>query len=549
MAKVMDIDLSEDRFISIATEMVDSHNYIGALKMLNKNAELSGNDEDSLMLYAEIFDDMGLHEKSINGWFKYLNCDDLWDLSECYEGLAVNFMNLGNEHFSAYYYNKLIIESDGIDPGTREEIIKDFMSEEENPLKFVYPPALADYTEIISKGIEYMKAGDYEHAVEEFDKVAEGSPKYAFARNYIAMCKIIADRADEAEQECRNVLKLQPDNVQALTTLAAVKTEEGKRDESLLLARRLLALNIDGDEDIYKIATVCCENKLHEEAYSMFCRLSESYDYDLNVLYFKAVSAFNCGRFEESFINFDNLLTIYPEAVTARYYYTLARQMKEKGEISELSYFYRLPAELRESSFKVLAAFSGLSASQAKKLAAEVDLSECIKWFFDENEMKGSELQSLAAHAAILGGLDDIVCDILLNAFFDDKIKIEMLTALAERNECDNFGVVICNVYRRVTTTSLEIGKLKKKMFVRAYARLFAHFAILDEDYGAAFSAAAEKLYRKLERENRLENVRNQDVLTAAVYEYSKVHVAELKGDNIYDFFEVKKEQVEKLIR
>ena len=56
----MDIDLSGDRLIGIAADMVDNHNYIGALKMLNKNAEISGNDEDSYMLYAEIFDDLGL---------------------------------------------------------------------------------------------------------------------------------------------------------------------------------------------------------------------------------------------------------------------------------------------------------------------------------------------------------------------------------------------------------------------------------------------------------------------------------------------------------
>lgn len=549
MAKVTGIDLSDDRLISIASDMIDDHNYIGALKMLNKNADLSGNDGDSLALYAEIFDDMGLYEKSINGWFKYMDAADFSDLADCYEGLAVNFMNLGNEHFAAYYYNKLLLETDEMDSAMREEIIKDFMSQEENPLKFVYPPELADYSEIISKGVGFMKEGDYGHAVEEFDKVAEGSPKYAFARNYVAMCKIISDRAEEAEQECINILKTQPDNVQALTTLAAVKTEEGKREEALLLAKRLLALDAGGDEDIYKIATVCCENKLHSEAYSAFCKLSEAYDYDLNVLYFKAVSAFNCGKFDESFTHFDNLVTIYPAAVTARYYYTLARQLKEKGESTELSYFYRLPTEVRESSLNVLAAFAKLSPAQAKKLAAEIDLTQCIRWLFDENEMGSSQLYSLAAQTAALGGLDDIVRDILLDAFFDDRIKIELLTSLAERNESDCFGVVICNVYKRVTVFALDIGKLKRKMFVRAYARLFAHFAILDDDYGASFADAAETLYRKLESEDRLGEAKNIDVLTAAVFLLSEVRVAEIENDKIYDFFEVKKEQVEKLIR
>ena len=79
MAKTFSIDLSDDRLISIAADMVDSHNYISALKMLNKNAGLHGSDEDALMLYAEIFDDMGLYEKSVNGWFRYLDTADAGD--------------------------------------------------------------------------------------------------------------------------------------------------------------------------------------------------------------------------------------------------------------------------------------------------------------------------------------------------------------------------------------------------------------------------------------------------------------------------------------
>ena len=136
MSKVTKIDLGGDRLISLAADLVDNHNYIGALKILNKNYELNGNDDDSLMLYAEIFDDMGLYEKCVNGWFKYVDEADFADMSDCYEGLAVSYMNLGNEHYSAYYYNKLLSESDEVDPEMREEILSEFTSKDENQLKF-----------------------------------------------------------------------------------------------------------------------------------------------------------------------------------------------------------------------------------------------------------------------------------------------------------------------------------------------------------------------------------------------------------------------------
>ena len=100
MAKTLEFDLGADRLIGIAADLVDSHNYIGALKMLNKNAEADGNDEDSYMLYAEIFDDMGLYERCVNGWFRFMDNTAECDWTDCYEGLAVSFMNLGNQRIS-----------------------------------------------------------------------------------------------------------------------------------------------------------------------------------------------------------------------------------------------------------------------------------------------------------------------------------------------------------------------------------------------------------------------------------------------------------------
>ncbi len=192
MAKILNFDLSEERLLCMAEEMVDEHNYIAALKMLNKNAGINGDSDRSLMLYAEIFDDMDLYEKCVNGWYKYLDYAedaDPEDLSDCYEGLAVAYMNLGDQARSAHYYHKLLTGTEGIDEDMREQILSDFLAMDENPLKFAYPPEIADRTEFIKNGIEHMKQNEYELAVAEFDMVEERNPKYNTARNYIAFGK------------------------------------------------------------------------------------------------------------------------------------------------------------------------------------------------------------------------------------------------------------------------------------------------------------------------------------------------------------------------
>lgn len=547
MSKTVKIDLSGDRLIAIAADMVDEHNYIGALKMLNKNAEITGNDEDSYMLYAEIFDDLGLYEKSVHNWFKFMDIAEFSELSECYEGLAVGYMNLGNEHFSAYYYNKLLLETDEVDAATREQIVHDFLSSEENPLKFAWPPEIADVTDIMAKGVQYMKEGEYEKAYKQFDRVAEGNPKWSTARNYMAMCLIIQDRNEQAEQECLAVLEKQPDNVQALTTLAAVKSEAGKIEESHELTRRLLSLDIDSSDEIYKIATVCCENKLHAEAYSLFCKMDSEFSSDLTILYFKAISAFNSKKFDESFAAFDRLLTIYPDAVTAQFYYKAAKRMVEEDKWQEMSYFYTLPQELKQSSLKMLAAYMKLPKKQALMLADELNISGPVKWCFDEDPANAGDLQLLAAQVAVKAGMDDYVRDLLLNPFLPDRIKIDVLESLAARDTENTFGVVICNVYKRVSTRKLYTGRQKHANFVRAYSRLVAHFAILDEGYGEKFAVAAERLYGKLENEERLTAAKDIDALTAAIFEDSGVTEAGITKDNICTFFDVSEERIKSI--
>ena len=203
MKKILSIDLSSDRLLGVASDMVEEHNYLGALKMLNKNAEQNGNDADAHMLYAEIYDDIGQYEKCVNSWYAFLDTDGESEASEAYEGLAVAYLNLGDERHSAFYYHKLLMDSQDIDSDMRKEIMQSFLSREKNPLKFVYPPELADFTEIISQGIEKMRNGEFDGAVGEFGKVDENNDSYLSARNYIAMCNIIADKSEQAEEECQ----------------------------------------------------------------------------------------------------------------------------------------------------------------------------------------------------------------------------------------------------------------------------------------------------------------------------------------------------------
>lgn len=558
MSKTFSIDLSEDRLLAIAADCVEEHNYIGALRMLNKNAELNGNAEDSYMLYAETFDDMGLYEKSINGWFKYIDyCNGYSDIdySDAYEGLAVNYLNIGEEEVAAFYYNKLLVETASeLSAENRREIINNFIVTHKTPLKIAYPPRLADFSGEMEKGVSYMRSGDYENAVAEFSKVGEGNKSYITARNYIAMCDLINDKCGEAERECLALLEKYPDNIQALTTLAAVKNQQNERGESIAIAERLLALNVSSSEDLYKIATVCCENGMHGEAYKLFTRISEELCYDNAVLYFLAVSAYNSGHKQQSLDAFDKLQTIYSDAVTAQYYaeHVRAHLAEDDDDYvkNPLTYFYRLPQEERENNIELLSAFAKLSNRSAAILAENLDITDCIRWCFDEGGEHGSpELKLLGAACAVKSGCDDdLLRDILLDAFQPDSLKMQLIALIAERNKDCSYGVVVCHVYRNIELPALKIGRAKRKPFIRAYSMAAARFALIEPDYVYALNASAQSLYNRLSEEKRLAAAADVPALMAAIYAGSGLADGGDDADAICGYFNAERKKYDKIM-
>lgn len=554
MNKTDRIDLSADRLISIAGDLMEDHDYIAALKMLNKNAVLNGNDEDSYMLYAEMFDDMGLYEKCINGWFKYIDyAGDGADFAEAYEGIAVSFINMGMNNFAAFYYNKLLMETDsGLSPENRQEIIRSFLNDEKPSLRFAYPPRLVDYSEELESGLEFMRKNEYERALKEFYKIDENSEKYLAARNYIAMCNVICDNNEQAEEECNNILRKDCNNVQALTTLAAVKSQQKKTEEARELALRLLSIKSADDDDLYKIATVCCENGMHGQAYDIFCKLDERLGYDSSLLFFKAISAYNCGKTEQSLQTFDTLLTIYPGAITADYWRgeVLKESKKQPENRRVLEYFYRLPKEECQQNISFLSVLNSLSDKETERLSEETDVSGAIRWCLDEGDGNSAsyELKTLGAMSAVKCGYDDMVRDILLDAFLQDGVKLDVLNALVLNGTEGEYGVVVCNLYKRVTLVKVAFGKNKRKIFTRAYALAFSRFAMLEESYPYMLAVAAEKLYNKLEEEGRLDCCKSASSLAAAILMFSEIEESGLNNAQICSFFGVSEQKVNAIL-
>ena len=98
------------------------------------------------MRLCDIYEGMGLHSSAINWWYRFLDVAEDFDLPDVYEGLAVNYMNIGNESVAAYYYGRLVDSDEQMPSDVKAEIATAFSKKKGDGFRFVYPPQAADYS-------------------------------------------------------------------------------------------------------------------------------------------------------------------------------------------------------------------------------------------------------------------------------------------------------------------------------------------------------------------------------------------------------------------
>ncbi len=522
--KTTKIDFSRKRIAHMADEYYNRGEYISALRFAQREFIEFGGDPDVYARFCDIYEGMGLHGSAINYWFKLLDVAHEDDLPDVYEGLASNYLSIGNERASAYYYNRLIDADETLPEEAKMDIADAFSKNKESKLHFVYPSHLADYSKELNIGSLALKSGDAKRAVQEFEKVSKGAKQYASAKEMQAVAHLLEGEPEKAEKVCLELLSMDENAVRALTTLSAAYLEQGRTEESLALAQRLVEMKIDDPDDVYKVATVCCENNLHEEAYQRFVFLDERMPYDGRTMYFKAVSAYKSGRVDEAERALDKLSTVYPDAEVAKYYLRAIREYKqavESGEEAippELIYFYHLPQEEREARCDTLLKISSCPKDEAQLFGLLALHDGYFAWCFDEMDGADRDLQYLALVTAAHVRADEFLQDVLLDFEVADVLKIETLRMLAERNEDMDVGMTLCHIYKEVPLNRITIGRKKRKKFIAAYAKILSKFAVVDGRYTERIQLAAEKLYRALENANALDLIDGEDDCACAIY-------------------------------
>jgi tetratricopeptide (TPR) repeat protein len=504
-------------------------------------------------MQADVYELLEVNTQALKSCFCILDLCDEEDLPDAYEGIAVNYMNLGRETQAAYYYNLLMQVDDEISEESKMELVETFSQPKKNRFHLVYPPEKADYGEQLDEGMKALKEGKFDAARELFSAVSADSPQYAVARNLTAISYLLEDKYDRSLAICEQLLAENDEDVQAYTTYAAVLGQTERRDEAMQVAKKLSRMETDDTDELYKIATVCCENGLHKEALEKFTLLEEQIPNDKNLLYFKAASAYKSGNTELCISTFERLLTIYPESSVARYYYDVVRYYAENKENlpdpPDVSYFYTVPQPVRDRYCELLCFLAKIRKDAAIAVGEERQVETVLNWCFDEGDGHEIELQELAIGVAVHCGADRFLRKTLLSPDVPDIIKLYAMEQIALENKENVYGVVICNIYRKVNFLHVNIGVKKHKKFLKAFAAVYAKFAIVSENYAQRICAATELLYHCLLAAEKLELAENTHDVSYAIYLLTGIKETGIQKNATAELFEADEKGARELVK
>ena len=523
--KTIPFDMSEDMLVRMYNALFEACDYFGALRYLHKKIEMFGGDADDYLALAEAYDDMELFDLSADSWFRYLDVCEEDERVEAYEGLYHCYYHLGNDMMQAFYYKMLKEERERL--GEISEDAEYFMDEEEPPaedkrgkrLRLVWPPEKADHSPDIAEGVAALRCGEYERAAELFSRVPGEAPDAKQAQNYLAVAYLLGGRPEEAEKTCLSLLERDKDDVQALCTYAALLTELERQAESRAVAERLAKIPMSDPDEMYKAATVCCENGLCRVGYEYFKKVEEEAGNDLTLMYFKAVAALRCGEVHASKVALGELLDCKPSAAVARYAFReVARYESEGGQMPAINFFYRVPESERMSRMHLLAMLAQLPREALRSYCEDADITELLEWSLDEGNGNESELPLIGLTVAVRAGYEEFWRGAMLSISVGEAAKMQTLCELCSLNKPFELGMCFAGFYRPIAFNALRTGRVKHMAFVRAYGKCVSRFVPLGIGSSEAFRRAAVRVYAALEREGMLGAAKDEDSLACAIF-------------------------------
>jgi len=312
--------ISGDIKLHIAQVYTAQGEYKNALDFADQTLELEPNNEEVIVLKAEIYSYLGQHQKSIEYYLQFLEKGTDEGLDLVYNDIAWEYESL-MDYENALKYLKLALEKNPEEDSllfeiayfyeelNKQEECIEFYNKflDENPYSFngwynlgiVYNDIkdfrnavfAFDYATIIkddfvsayfNKGNAHFNLQQYGEALECYYRTFEFEDNQAITFCYIGECYEKLFNFKEAEKSYEIALSLNDDLQEALIGMAIVNDKQGRTTESLPFIEKAIRLFPKNSSCWYIAGEVYNKLARYDEAYFAYAKADE-YDTEDNV--------------------------------------------------------------------------------------------------------------------------------------------------------------------------------------------------------------------------------------------------------------------------
>ncbi|MGI5849001.1 MAG: tetratricopeptide repeat protein [Christensenellales bacterium] len=431
--KVLNFNQPAAFFLKKAEKHFDAGNFLEALQLYRQVLGMEPDNVEYLLSIAQVYSEMGLYAESNDVLLKIARYGNT--PTECLFALGCNYMGMKNYVLADEAFEQYL----SIDPNGEfaEEIdeLFDILDEEDMTEEgLLHDISRRMVLEEAYEGKQYLDKGDYRTAIKHLENVINRDKTMFPAMNNLSLSYFFDGQKTKAIELSKKVLSTQPLNLHACCNLAFFYSdmhEYGLASEYLAKLEKLS--DIDPD-DMHKLALTYCELGYHDKAYKWFSKIVSFQPYDIRLLHFCGLAAYNFELYSEAVECFVKVLKIDPTNSLASYYNYKAAEAKKYGANKKLEYVYQVQFDEIKLRIKYL--------------------NECLK-------QKDGTLEDKWKHdeyfrSIILWGLyfgDDYIKKIVIEImcmFKDDSVEEEFRNFLLKSTEPDEIKNDIFMCLKRI---------------------------------------------------------------------------------------------------
>ena len=449
-------------YIKKAEKHIEQGNFLEALQLYRKLIGMEPDNAQYLLYIAQIYSEIGLYEESNDIIHKIMRQGEA--PTECLFALGCNYLGL-NKHEIAdnYFYEYLKKDPEGEFADEIDDIWDIYYDDpDEEPFVVIKDESAEQNAE---KGKEYLDKREYKKAIAYLEIAVKQSPGLLYAANNLALCYYFDGNLDAAVTISMNILAQNSANIHAHCNLAMIyyKTCDSKLNIHL---KAIENAKITEPQDMHKIALMYCEINYHEKAYKWFQSLLPFQPYDVRILHFCGLSAYNYGLYSKAHDCFLKILMIDPSNSIAAYYKRITQISKNTGSGKTLEYVYQVPFDEIKRRMKYLREILKESDRTLKEMWNTDDqFASVLLWGlrYGDDYIKRIALEIISVFSDKRA--EEIFRDFILRISETDELKNEVFLYLNNMGAQEPFIALIKGEFAevRIDTATSKINELANK--------------------------------------------------------------------------------------